>query len=96
MEMWQSFAPLLAVESNILDYANPFRYVDPDKYVSFWAMLFATAFEGVFARVFAVAFLGLAFWMGVYRQRFASGLTFYTLSIMFTYFGALLKTFFEF
>ncbi len=94
--MWRFLTPLLAVENNILEYANPFRYVDPDKYVSFWAMLFSTMFEGVFARIFAVACLGLAFWMGVYRQRFASGLTFYVLSIMFTYFGSVLKTFFVF
>lgn len=86
----------LAEATTYFDYFNPFKYVPADQYVSFWRALFATIFEGVFARIFAVSFLVLAFWTGVYRQRIGSGATFFVLSLVVTYFGGVLRVFFRF
>ncbi|MEM2991357.1 MAG: hypothetical protein QXQ02_09280 [Halobacteria archaeon] len=76
---------------DFVDRLNPLNYVKPSEYTSIWTMLFRTILEGFWARLFAIVFLFLAFWFGVYRQRFIPGITFFVLSILVTYFGGIFR-----
>lgn len=76
---------------DFVDRLNPLNYVKPSEYTSIWTMLFRTVLEGFWARLFALVFLFLAFWFGVYRQRFIPGITFFVLSILVTYFGGIFR-----
>lgn len=80
---------------SFIDYFNPIRYVEPGKYVSIWQLLFATLLQGFWARTIAVIALVLAFWFGVYRQRFILGVTLFLVSVVFTYFGGIVSLIFR-
>ncbi|BDV41523.1 MULTISPECIES: hypothetical protein [Geobacteraceae] len=47
---------------------NPLHYMGQAEYTGFWQKLFATALFGFWGRFLFIAFIFLAFWVGV-RQR---------------------------
>lgn len=73
---------------------NPLNHLSSGDYVSIWQILFATFLQGFWSRVFAVAALSLAFWLGVYRQRFVLGVLLFSTSVIITYFGGMIKAIF--
>lgn len=82
---------MVSIDSSFIDIFNPMRYVTPHGYASLWRLLFRTVLEGFWVRVFAAVFLILAFWFGVYRQKFISGIIFFIVSIFITYLGGIIK-----
>jgi len=69
---------------------NPLTHFTEAGYVSIWTMLFNTLLNGMWARLFAAAFLVLAFWFGVYRRLFGLGIILFTLCIVITYLGGVI------
>lgn len=80
----------------LLEYLNPLRYVSHDQYMIFIRYLFSTILLGFWSKLFATASLFFAFFFGVYRQRFMTGVTLYFVAILLAYGGGLVKFFFGF
>lgn len=76
---------------DFFDNLNPLHYFSNKEYVNIWQILFATFLQGFWSRVFAVITLSLAFWVGVYRQRFVIGILLFTTSVFITYLGGLFQ-----
>jgi len=80
--------------SGFIDFLNPLHYFSAGEYSSFWAMLFATFFKGIGARIISIACLTLAFWMMLRRENFPGFVVFLMLSLVFAYTGGVLNLFF--
>lgn len=76
-------------------YLNPVNALGTDKYHSVSQWLFEHLFTGFWAKLLAIICLCLAFWIGVRKQRFSSGLTLFIFAILLTY-GWVLKFLFNF
>lgn len=74
---------------SLLEYLNPLRYVSHDQYIVIMRHLFSTIFLGFWSKLFATASLFLAFFFGVYRQRFVMGVSLYFVAILLAYGGGL-------
>jgi len=73
---------------------NPFKYFTPEQYTNFWQHLFSTILMGFWGRFFASAFLVMAFWFGVIRQKVVPALVFFCLTAVIAYFGSFGKAVF--
>ncbi len=78
----------------ILDTLNPLKHVSQAGYTGFWATMFQTFLSGIWARIFAGAFLFMAFWLGVYRRQFGLGIFLFVLSVFVTYLGGVIGVMF--
>ncbi len=78
---------------NFFNAINPLKHFSEGEYLYFWQILFVSVLEGFWARFLSAAFLLLAFWFGVRRQRFQRGLIFFGLACLITYGSAILRLF---
>ena len=85
---------ILISGAGILDTINPLAHVSQEGYSNLWAWLYATFLNGIWARIFAAAFLAMAFWLGVYRRRTAMGIVLLMMSIVVTYMGGMVGVMF--
>jgi hypothetical protein len=65
-------------------------------YVNLWTSLFDvdTFLNGFWSRLFAAVCLFLAFWYGVYRQKFGLGTILFAMAIAFTYLSGVIGSMF--
>jgi len=74
----------------LIDWLNPLRWVEPDKYAAFWKGLFDTFLHGFWARFFFFALLFLAFWTGVRNRNPTLAAVCLMLAVVIAYSGGLI------
>ena len=77
-----------------LNLLNPFQYISHGEYINWWSGMVRTLLSGFWSRFFASTFLLLAFWLVVYRRRFALGILLFFMSVTIAYLGSLVSTMF--
>lgn len=78
----------------IVDTLTPLTHFSMADYTGWWAFLYRTFLHGIWARIFAAAFLVSALWYGIYRRLFLVGIICFILSFIITYLGGVVKMMF--
>jgi len=78
---------------SFLDYINPEHYVTTEQYRSIWQQVIELMLMGIWARFLAGAFILLAFYFMVRRQRYQMGVVCVIMAALVIYGGTLLKLF---
>ncbi|MEI7636064.1 MAG: hypothetical protein WCJ37_02075 [Syntrophus sp. (in: bacteria)] len=80
--------------TGVLDALNPLTHFSAADYASIWARMYNNFLSGIWARIFATAFLIGAFWFGVYRRLVALGILLFVMAIVITYMGGVVAAMF--
>ncbi len=73
--------------ASAFDFFNPLKHFSQGEYVGLWNTLLNTFLMGFCGRFFACVPLLLTFWCGVVRQRVPLAVLFFSLTLVFAYFG---------
>ena len=79
---------------SFLGFLNPLSHMSAQHYTGLLAVLFATVFKGMGAKILSVSFFGFAFWMLFRRENVQAFISFLLISLFFAYSGGLLGSVF--
>lgn len=78
-----------------MDFLDPFQWITPEQYGSFWFKLLTTTLKGFWVRFFAFISLFFGIWLIIAKRNVQVGWIFVIISVILTYITGLVMFFFK-